>query len=154
MTTSRTNDKNDKNNKNHNLSQFNHFRQRSAKAKCSTWRWKEIITDIWRKSRRLEPTAARPPTNPKKPTKRPWTSPRTTCLPRIPSGRWTISQLLIYHQACYLMSKYIHSIPTLFRLGLALNFSVFFYEIINAPDKACQLAKEVRKSREKFGENF
>jgi 14-3-3 protein beta/theta/zeta len=28
------------------------------------------------------------------------------------------------------------------RLGLALNFSVFFYEIINAPDKACQLAKE------------
>ncbi|KAL7671936.1 hypothetical protein ACOME3_006838 [Neoechinorhynchus agilis] len=28
------------------------------------------------------------------------------------------------------------------RLGVALNFSVFYYEIQNAPDRACQLAKE------------
>lgn len=30
------------------------------------------------------------------------------------------------------------------RLGLALNYSVFFYEIQNAPDRACHLAKQVR----------
>lgn len=34
------------------------------------------------------------------------------------------------------------------RLGLALNFSVFYYEILNSPEKACSLAKTVRSSHD------
>ncbi|CAH1800607.1 unnamed protein product [Owenia fusiformis] len=44
------------------------------------------------------------------------------------------------------------------RLGLALNFSVFYYEILNSPDRACRLAKaafddaisDVTKSEESY----
>lgn len=36
------------------------------------------------------------------------------------------------------------------RLGLALNFSVFYYEILNNPDKACTLAKTVWSERSRL----
>lgn len=36
------------------------------------------------------------------------------------------------------------------RLGLALNYSVFYYEIQNSPDRACHLAKAVSYNWSKY----
>jgi 14-3-3 protein beta/theta/zeta len=48
------------------------------------------------------------------------------------------------YQAAFEISKSEMTPTHPIRLGLALNFSVFFYEILNSPDRACQLAKQVR----------
>lgn len=40
------------------------------------------------------------------------------------------------------------------RLGLALNFSVFYYEIINSPARACHLAKQVGQLKECYNPVF
>ena len=46
-----------------------------------------------------------------------------------------------YKKAYELCEKHLKSTNPI-RLGLALNFSVFYYEICNKPDDACTLAKE------------
>ncbi|XP_048849736.1 14-3-3 protein zeta/delta [Brienomyrus brachyistius] len=45
------------------------------------------------------------------------------------------------YQAAFDISKSEMQPTHPIRLGLALNFSVFFYEILNSPEQACQLAK-------------
>ena len=47
-----------------------------------------------------------------------------------------------FNEATELATKKLHPTHPI-RLGLALNFSVFYYENANKPDKACQMAKKV-----------
>lgn len=55
------------------------------------------------------------------------------------------------YEAAFEISKAEMNSTHPIRLGLALNFSVFYYEILNSPEKACELAKTVgRSSFEKF----
>lgn len=49
---------------------------------------------------------------------------------------------MAYQEACDISNNEMQSTHPI-RLGLALNFSVFFYEILNSPEKACELAKKV-----------
>lgn len=47
------------------------------------------------------------------------------------------------YQAAFDISKSEMQPTHPIRLGLALNFSVFYYEILNIPEEACKLAKQV-----------
>ncbi|MQL86527.1 hypothetical protein Taro_019055 [Colocasia esculenta] len=57
---------------------------------------------------------------------------------------WTRPHLLGLHQGLAASSNAEAELsPTHpIRLGLALNFSVFYYEIMNSPERACQLARQ------------
>ena len=46
-----------------------------------------------------------------------------------------------YNQATDIATKDLRTTNPI-RLGLALNFSVFYYEIMNEPSKACEMAKQ------------
>ena len=46
-----------------------------------------------------------------------------------------------YQQASTIANKELPPTHPI-RLGLALNFSVFYYEILNSPERACHLAKQ------------
>ncbi|KXN72820.1 14-3-3 protein, partial [Conidiobolus coronatus NRRL 28638] len=50
------------------------------------------------------------------------------------------ASLQSYKDATEISNKELPSTHPI-RLGLALNFSVFYYEILNSPDSACHLAK-------------
>jgi len=50
------------------------------------------------------------------------------------------ASLQAYQAASEVSSKELKSTHPI-RLGLALNYSVFYYEILNSPEKACQIAK-------------
>ena len=51
------------------------------------------------------------------------------------------SALEAYNAATELANKDLKTTNPI-RLGLALNFSVFYYEILNSPDRACHIAKQ------------
>ena len=48
--------------------------------------------------------------------------------------------LVAYKEANTIANKKLNPTHPI-RLGLALNFSVFYYEILNSPERACRLAK-------------
>ncbi|XP_021118280.1 14-3-3 protein zeta/delta [Heterocephalus glaber] len=53
----------------------------------------------------------------------------------------TVDQSQQAYQEAFEISKKEMQPTHPIRLGLALNFSIFYYEILNSPEKACSLAK-------------
>ena len=67
--------------------------------------------------------------------------------PQVASGdekKDIVSKSQDAYQAAFDISKSEMTPTHPIRLGLALNFSVFHYEIQNSPERACLLAKQAR----------
>ncbi|KAL3888626.1 hypothetical protein ACJMK2_000991 [Sinanodonta woodiana] len=59
-----------------------------------------------------------------------------------PGREEVVEKSKVAYQKAYDLAKAEMASTHPIRLGLALNFSVFFYEIMNSPEEACALAKK------------
>lgn len=120
------------------------------KVKSSIWKWRAITTDIWP---RLQ--LAKHVTVSTDFSFFSFTPGRLFPYPTIFNRMKSIQNQLLAvvddsqaaYQDAFEISKGKMQPTHPIRLGLALNFSVFYYEILNSPDKACQLAKQVSSQR-------
>ncbi len=69
------------------------------------------------------------------------TTPTPSSSPHVPSGH-QLTRLPPFPQSATDVAQTELTPTHPIRLGLALNFSVFYYEILNSPDRACHLAKQ------------
>lgn len=63
----------------------------------------------------------------------------------LPLSAETVAKSQMAYQDAFDISKESMQPTHPIRLGLALNFSVFYYEILNSQEKACSLAKQVKR---------
>lgn len=154
---------------------FSFPKQVLLKARFSTWKWKAIISDIClrlqtRKLRRVSevPFVCLALANTAHQAFDNWVKASwavfTNTWHSVPRQEYT-KQCFIWlwfqstatmessqeaYQCAFDISKEEMQPTHPIRLGLALNFSVFYYEILNNPDRACTLAKTVRSERSRL----
>lgn len=94
---------------------------RTQKQRFSSWRWRETILDISENSYQE-------------------TSKHTSDVNDFIRRKSVIQAAQDSYKVATTEAELLKSTHPI-RLGLALNYSVFYYEILNSPDHACKLAK-------------